>query len=73
MKNLQDFKKKISELRKVLKPEISDNIQKIISFISNENPYKLLMALTRLEKKKSKKKKKSLKKNNLKKNYQDRT
>ncbi len=44
MKNLQDFKKKISELRKVLKPEISENIQKVISFISNENPFKLLMA-----------------------------
>ena len=44
MNNLKDFKKKIAELRKVLKPEISENIQKVISFISNENPFKLLMA-----------------------------
>lgn len=44
MKNPQDFKKKISELKKLLKPEIGENIQKIISLISNENPFKLLMA-----------------------------
>lgn len=44
MNNLKDFKKKIAELRKVLKPEISENIQKAISLISNENPFKLLNA-----------------------------
>ena len=44
MNNLKDFKKKIAELRKVLKPEISENIQKAISLISNENPFNLLNA-----------------------------
>ncbi len=44
MKNSENFKKVMQELREKLEPEIKKNIQNLELLISKENPFKLLMA-----------------------------